>query len=180
MRVQIPPKASVPGPLPDGWNGLYRDHHERILRLCRVMLADEQSAQEITQEVFLRSYQRMAVGEQPLSWGAWLTRVAANACRDVRRSAWCRRLSPRVELEEIPLEPGHDTPEHSLERQELCRRVWQQCLRLPRRQREVLVLRRLEQWPIEEVAEALGLSEGAVKRHLFRALQRLRKVLVEG
>lgn len=143
------------------------------------MLADERGAQEITQEVFLRCYQRLAVGEQPLSWGGWLTRVAANACRDVRRSAWHRRLSPQVELEEIASASGQDTPEDSLARQELCRRVWQQCLCLPRRQRQVLVLRRLEQWPIEEVAQALGMSEGAVKRHLFRALQRLRKVLVE-
>jgi RNA polymerase sigma-70 factor (ECF subfamily) len=57
------------------------------------------------------------------------------------------------------------------------RQIWQVFRRLPDRQREVFVLRHLEGWTGPEIATSLGLSPGSVKRHLFRAVHRLRAAL---
>ena len=63
--------------------------------------------------------------------------------------------------------------------EETRRRIWLAFRGLPGRQREVFVLRHVEEWSTEEVASALGLSPGSVKRHLFRAIRRLRQTLGE-
>ena len=54
-------------------------------------------------------------------------------------------------------------------------RIWGAFRALSPRQQEVFVLRHLEEWSTEEVAEMLGLTVGSVKRHLFRAVHHLRK-----
>jgi RNA polymerase sigma factor (sigma-70 family) len=58
-------------------------------------------------------------------------------------------------------------------------RIWQAFRELPPRQQEVFALRYLEGWSTEAVANALGLSTGSVKQHLFRAVHRLRAVIGE-
>ena len=57
---------------------LYREQHARILRLCRLLLRNQQEAEEVAQEVFLKLTQARAV-QQRDSWDAWLTQVVVNA-----------------------------------------------------------------------------------------------------
>jgi RNA polymerase sigma-70 factor (ECF subfamily) len=71
------------------------------------------------------------------------------------------------------------TPEGAALTGETRGHIWRAFRQLPQRQREVFVLRHLEGWPTRDVAEALSLSTGSVKRHLFRAVARLRKELWE-
>lgn len=71
------------------------------------------------------------------------------------------------------------TPEAAALTGETREHIWGAFRHLSQRQREVFVLRHLEDWSTQDVAEALGLSTGSVKRHLFRAVERLRKGLVE-
>ncbi len=66
------------------------------------------------------------------------------------------------------------TPEEEALSREVRGRIWQAFRELPSRQQEVFVLRYLEGWSTAAVAEALGLSAGSVKQHLFRAVHRLR------
>ena len=161
------------------WHGqyeaLYRQHSARVVRLCSLWLDDRQEAQEVAQEVFLKLARRCQAQDRPTEWGAWLTRVTLNACRDRRRSGWWQRRSQVIEdVEVVDSEP---TPEREAISREERERIWGAFRQLPRRQREVLVLRHLEGWSTEDVALALGVTAGSVKRHLFRAIQRLRKVL---
>src|SRR5947209_2325226 len=71
-------------------------------------------------------------------------------------------------------------PGQRLEREELRRRVQKALQRLPERDREVLVLRNLEQLPVADAAKVLGISPGAVKTRHVRALERLQALLDEG
>ncbi|MDE2059142.1 MAG: sigma-70 family RNA polymerase sigma factor [candidate division NC10 bacterium] len=91
--------------------------------------------------------------DRPVAWDRWLTRVAINACRDRQRKAWWCFWHDPLETR------GH---------------IWRVFRQLHQRQREVFVLRHLEGWPTQDVAEALSLSTGSAKRHLFRAVARLR------
>jgi RNA polymerase sigma-70 factor (ECF subfamily) len=62
---------------------------------------------------------------------------------------------------------------------EVRERIWLTYRTLPPRQQEVFVLRYLEGWPMDVIADALGVSVGSVKQHLYRAVHRLRDVIGE-
>lgn len=157
---------------------LYRAHYARITRLCRLLLRDSQEAEEAAQEVFLKLLQASNGLSRTIVWEAWLTRVALNTCRDRQRSWWWRwRRADTMEGHMWQLPSIEPTPEETTVNREQRERIWQFLRRLSSRQQEVFVLRYVEGWSGEEVAEFLGLSPGSVKRHLFRAVHHMRQAL---
>ncbi len=158
---------------------LYREHHGRVLRLCRLLLLHPDDAEDAAQEVFVRALGYWGEHGAPESWSRWLTRVAVNICRDRRRSGWWRRRSRSPE-EFDESEYADDRPmlEQEAIKHEQYARIWQRFRKLSRRQQEVFALRYFEGWSTEDTGRALGLTAGSVKRHLSRAIQNLRKSLV--
>lgn len=153
-------------------------HTGRLQRLCGLLLGDSQEAEEVVQEVFVKALESERRQGPPTDWGPWLTRIAVNVCRDRRRAGWWqrfRRWSDQIEL--VPIADRGLTPQDAAISSEERRRIWQAFRTLPDRQREVFVLRHIEDWSGPEIAAALGLSPGTVKRHLFRAVHRMRVVL---
>lgn len=160
------------------YDDLHRAHRQRVSRLCGVLLADPDEAADTVQDVFTRLHQQLAVETRTMDWGAWLTRVAVNACRDRRRSGWWRWWRERG-TDDSTLRSALRTPEDEAIGREAQSRVWTAISGLPRRQREVFALRQLEGHSTDDVAAMLGISAGSVKRHLFRAVARLRDAVKE-
>ena len=161
-----------------GHEALVDAHRGRLLGLCRLLLGDPEEAGDVVQDVFMKAHEAQMQSNAPGDWTAWLTRVAVNACRDRRRAGWWmrfRRSSDRIE--EVPVAAADPSPVDRVLNEETRRRIWLAFRKLPDRQREVFVLRYVEDLPTAEVAAALGLSPGSVKRHLFRAVRRLREIL---
>jgi RNA polymerase sigma-70 factor (ECF subfamily) len=159
----------------DDFRDLYAEHRARVLRLCRLILADADEAEEVAQEIFLKAFRFYRSGGRPEAWNKWLATVAVNACRDRLRSSWWRRWRGRTEeFDEFKAHSHHSAEESALQR-ETQRMVWEKFGRLSARQREIFALRHFEGWSTEEVAAQLGLSQGSVKQHLFRAVRELRK-----
>jgi RNA polymerase sigma factor (sigma-70 family) len=168
----------LPVERPD-YGQLYREHHGRVLRLCRLLLLHPEDAEDAAQEVFVRALGYWGENGAPDSWSRWLARVAVNTCRDHRRSAWWRRRSRSAdEFVESDYADERPTLEHEAIKHEQQRRIWQRFRKLSRRQQEVFALRYFEGWSTEDTARALGLTAGSVKRHLSRAIENLRKSLV--
>jgi len=160
------------------YDDLYEGNRVRIARLCTLLLADGRLAEDVCQEVFLKLHVAMDGSTQTVDWDRWLTRVAVNACKDIRRSAWWRRVrSRREDFDESAFSASGEEPERSARNRQIRSRVRQALGQLPNRQRQVFVLRHIEGWSTEEVATALSMSTGTAKRHLFRAVARLRAVL---
>ncbi len=160
------------------YDDLYRLHHRRVRRLCGILLADPDEADDVTQEVFVRLLRQCQTASTDFAWTPWLTTVAVNACRDRRRSGWWKWWRERhQEFDEADLPHAGRTPEQELVNAEQRRHIWNSFQQLSARQQEVFALRHLEGCSTEEVADILGVSSGSVKRHLYRAVHQMRKSL---
>lgn len=156
---------------------LYREQHARILRLCRLLLKNQQEAEEVAQDVFLKLIQARALQHRD-SWDAWLTQVAVNACRDRQRSWWWRRRSDiPTEIVDMQLPSKDGSPEEATVNREQREMIWRFFRKLSTRQQEVFALRYVEGWTEHQVADMLGVTPGSVKQHLFRAVRYLRKAI---
>jgi RNA polymerase sigma-70 factor, ECF subfamily len=168
----------VPEQEPASFEGLYKAHQPRVQRLCCLLLKDSFEAEEVGQEVFLKVFRQFQNESWPDDWSAWISRVTVNACHDRRKSAWWkwwRSSSGELQLAEYP--SAARSPEQEALGREEQRRIWHSFRALSPRQQEVFVLRYLEGWSTEQVAEALAISTGSVKNHLFRAVHSMRKAL---
>jgi RNA polymerase sigma-70 factor, ECF subfamily len=167
----------------DHYEQLYHLQYPRVVRLCRLLLADPHEAEDVAQEVFIKLLRALQTETRTIAWVPWLTRVTVNACRDRRRSGWwrwrhVRRHTDGPNAPSLPDPPSYGpTPEEEALSREARGRIWQAFRELPSRQQEVFALRYLEGWSTEAVANTLGLSAGSVKQHLFRAVHRLRAVI---
>ncbi|HVC69562.1 MAG TPA: sigma-70 family RNA polymerase sigma factor [Acidimicrobiales bacterium] len=124
------------------------------------VLGDRGDAEDVAQETMARAHLRWSrLHERPQGW---VVTVATNLAIDRHRR---RRRSTSLGAEPLSL-----VDIHQAERIDLARAL----RRLPRRQREVVVLRYLADWSESHVAEALGVSAGSVKSHASRGLTALR------
>jgi RNA polymerase sigma-70 factor (ECF subfamily) len=163
---------------PASYEELYRLHHARVVRLCRLLLRDAAEAEDTAQEVFTTLFRVHATETRAMAWGPWLTRVAVNACHHRHRSRrWTWWRLGGEELDESRTADGAASPEDDAVSAEDRRRLQAAFLRLSQRQREIFVLRHVEGWSTQEVADGLGVSAGTVKLHLFRANRAFRKAL---
>lgn len=165
------------------------EHYQgRIYTFASRMCRDIEDARDVLQETFLAAYRALKDfrGEGKLS--TWLFRIASNACRKIRRKG---KFEPERELsleEFLPLAEGtrkpeipdwSQNPEALLLKEELQKTLEEGIAQLPEPYRIVLLLRDLEGFSAEEVAEILGLSVPAVKSRLHRARLFLRERLSE-
>ena len=108
--------------------------------------------------------------------GLAMFRQAVDRCPE---DAWLDDEPENVfaEFDEAAFAAASEEPEHSARNRQIRSRVQEALGQLPNRQRQVFVLRHIEGWSTQEVATALSMSTGTVKRHLFRAVARLRAAL---
>lgn len=150
---------------------LYRTHVGRIHgAMHRLAGYDHARAEDLTQEAFIRAWQKLAGFRHDSAFGTWLYRLAINvALMDIR----ARGADPvhMVDDEHLP-DPGQ-TPFCAAERNELEHAISQ----LPPRARAVLVLHDIEGWRHEDIGSELGMAVGTSKAQLHRARTLLRKML---
>jgi RNA polymerase sigma-70 factor (sigma-E family) len=140
-----------------------------LVRAGFLLTGDRGHAEDLTQTALLRVYRRWdSIGHSP---DVYAREVLVNLARDRRRAL--RRRPPEVELGDSLNMKAADHAAELLERDSLIRAVRQ----LPRREREVVVLRFVLDLSVGQTAGLLGTSEGAVKGYTSRALTRLRSLL---
>ncbi len=149
-----------------------RRFERQILNYLWRMTGEEQSAYDLTQEVFFRAWQRFATISRYEQPRAWLFRVATNLAR-THNASRKRRAAP---LRESNLLGGDDAPDASdpARRFVESKLVLQILLQLAPKRRAALVLREVYGLSTAEVGEALGMSQTAVRMAISRAREQFR------
>lgn len=144
-------------------------HRERLYRMATAWLGDPMLAQDAVQEAFLRSYTGLGKFRFRAAPSTWLIRVCRNVCLELKRQHANTREPPADELLVAGELPPTEVPEY----------LSHALARLPQRQRDVAILRLLEELSVRETAHVLGCREGTVKAHLAKATANLRILLGE-
>ena len=167
---------------PLDFNLLVRQHQRRIYRVLLGLVRDPDLADNLTQDCFVRAFEKRDSFRGESSVSTWLISIAINLARDQgrnrRASFWRRLFALPVEETAAALASAADSgasPERSLMARQELGRVWEIVDELPARQREVFLLRFAEELPLDKIALALGTETGTVKAHLFRAVGTVRK-----
>jgi RNA polymerase sigma-70 factor, ECF subfamily len=166
----------------DAFRVLVERHSRSVFRLAFRMTGNEQDAEDLVQETFLRAFRQIRKYDGRASFGTWLYRIAANCSLDLIRLRK-RRQEQQTPVDEDGQEltstvksetPAPDRLAFSGELQKLLGPALQ---RLSPVERTAFVLRHYEGMCIEDIGEALGVQAGAAKHSVFRAVQKLRRAL---
>jgi RNA polymerase sigma-70 factor (ECF subfamily) len=154
-------------------------------------LWDRDAALDVVQDSMVRLVEKYAA-KPPEEWSPLFFRILRNRIEDVRRYRrvrsgivrirdWWSGGGPHDDRQPTePVAPPAERPDARLASRETGERVRQALKELPARQRQVVILRESHELSVQETAQLLGISEGAVKQHHFRAIRRLRERLPEG
>lgn len=153
----------------DAFETLFRLHQGEVYRWILRIVRDPATAEDLVIETFWRIHRAHARFDAGRSFEAWARRIATNAALDYLRSA-----RPEIELPDDLPQPLQPDPGIS---QDMRRKTAHAFTRLPPKLRIAATLALIEEQPYKEIAEALGISVGAVKLRVFRALRLLRKSL---
>lgn len=152
---------------PSAFAALVRLHQQRVFRFILRLTGSREEAMELTQDSFLNAWQALPGWRPRARFATWLLQIARNAALDTLRR---RQLVEFAPLDDgLPLSdpaPGPDEVWAARQRGVVLDRALR---RLPFEQREVLLLREVEELSYTEIAALIGVAEGTVKSRLARA-----------
>ena len=159
---------SVPGTAPD-FTRLVKQYQAAVLRVCYLYLCDRSQAEDAVQETFLKVYRNLDSFRGESSEKTWIMKIAMRVCYDMNHVNWYRLINRRVTPEmlpeaSVPFEEKDDALTHAV-------------IRLPIRLREVILLYYYQGLNVNEIAEALGISQPSVSGRLKRGRERLKDML---
>jgi RNA polymerase sigma-70 factor, ECF subfamily len=162
------------------FQALVERHRSMVYRVAYQFAGNHHDAEDIAQEVFIKVYRSLDRFRQDAQLSSWMYRIVMNACIDHRRRHSPAGKAPfGEEAEQRMLNTPEETPgpEERAYAGELGHVLEHEIGRLPPGQRVVFVMRHHQGLKLSEIAGALGLAEGTVKRQLHAAVHRLRQTL---
>lgn len=160
---------------------LVRAYEPQGLRVAMGMMGNPEDARDALQEAFVKAFQALSRFDTKRSSGPWFFQILRNQCRDQLRSRAARFRVEVVDdgLLDLQGDEGPGSSRRRRERAEARRLLWKALERIPEDQREVLVLKELEDFRYQEIASILDIPEGTVASRLFHARKALRDALLE-
>ena len=153
----------------------YERHGERVQRLCRRLLGRAADAEDATQDVFLKLFDRARSFDGRARFATWLHRLTVNHCLHRLERDRLRQAARLPEHDGALVDPG-EAPDSACSRGETEQRLEALLARLSTEHRAVIVLRELEELSYREIAAALAIPEGTVMSRLARARSEVLKL----
>ena len=158
---------------------LVRRHQHRVFAVARGILKRQEDVEDIAQQVFVKAYFSLKRFDQRAAFSTWLYKITVNECWDLLRKRKARPLVYESDFSEEQsrqygapdreVAQGPDTSERMAMRERLEGMLSQ----LEQRDRAMLVLKEVEGFSVEEIADSMGLNANTVKVRLFRARRRI-------
>lgn len=149
---------------------LYECHSRRVYTVVRRLVGDDHLAEDLSQEAWIRAFEKLHLFRGEAAFGTWLYRLATNvALNRLRRSSKRGDVESAAELPRVSAAPDDAVVNRRL----LSAAIDQ----LPHGYRQVLVLHDVEGWTHEEIGECLGCTAGTSKSQLHKARARMRSLI---
>lgn len=158
---------------------LVQRHKHRVFAVARGILKRQEDVEDIAQQVFVKAYFSLKRFDQRAAFSTWLYKITVNECWDLLRKRKARPLIYEADFSEEQsrqfgasgqrADSGPDTSERMAMRQRLDNMLAQ----LDDRDRAMLILKEVEGFSVEEIADSFGLNANTVKVRLFRARRRV-------
>jgi RNA polymerase sigma-70 factor (ECF subfamily) len=164
------------------FQALVERHRSMVYRVAYQFAGNHHDAEDIAQEVFIKVYRSLDRFRQDAQLTSWMYRIVMNACIDHRRRQRLAVAAPfgeEAEQRMLNTPEERPDPEERAYAGELGQVLESEIGRLPNGQRVVFVMRHHQGMKLSEIAGALGLAEGTVKRQLHAAVHRLRQALTQ-
>jgi RNA polymerase sigma-70 factor, ECF subfamily len=161
-------QVPVPVTRPPGFEQLYRQYSDLVYRTARRITGDTADAEDVLQTVFLRVLNRGDLDVEPQSAEAYFRRAATNASIDVLRRRFSHAETP---LDGLIRQPAQESS--PLLRERLRRAI----AGLSQQDAELFLLRSVEGWSNQELAQQFGIERGTVGSRLFRIRQALQRAI---
>ncbi|GAB1487600.1 RNA polymerase sigma factor RpoE [Opitutaceae bacterium] len=164
---------------------MVRRYWDRIYAMVHQLLRNQQDAEEVTQDAFIRAHRGLSNFRGESAFSTWLYQIATNLARNRYWYWWRRKRDKSVSFDQPVSDDNStplsemiaaelETPEDATVTQELVDRIAVGMEKLGAKHREILILRNVKNLSYEEIAVILGLSVGTVKSRIARAREALR------
>jgi RNA polymerase sigma-70 factor (ECF subfamily) len=163
----------------EAFEELVRRHQHRVFAVAGGILRRREDAEDIAQQVFVKAYFSLKRFDQRAAFSTWLYKITVNECWDLLRKRKVRPLVYESDLSEEQARQFGATDERASEEPDISeklvarQRVQNLMAGLDERDRTMLILKEVEGFAVEEIAEILGLNANTVKVRLFRARRRV-------
>ncbi|MDH6517745.1 RNA polymerase sigma-70 factor (ECF subfamily) [Streptomyces sp. SAI-208] len=159
----------------DAFAVLVQRHAPALIRLATSLLGAAAEAEDAVQDAFLSAWRRLPEFQGRAAFGTWMYRIVTNRCLNVLRAR--RPVAPLEAADEVPAAEHTVSPARITEGRDAVRELREALDLLSAEQRACWVLRELDGRSYEFVAEAVGISQEAVRARVFRARRCLTQAL---
>lgn len=159
---------------------LVERHQHRVFNVLYRFLGNREASQDMSQEAFITAYQKLHMFSGRSKFSTWLCQIALNKARDMLRGQGVESLCDDLEDHKDELSaPDGNSPHRRAEMAQENARVQRVLNKMPAHYREVLILKHLEGYSNEEIAEMLDASVENIKVRTFRARQTFKQLYEE-
>ena len=165
----------------NAFHSLVALYDRRVMSLAFRLLRNEQDAEDLYQEVFMKVYTNIKKFRFESDFFTWLYRITANTAFNLKKKAGrYTYVEPDPEADEDSLNWIPDPDVRGVdESSDIQNTIMKAVDKLPQKQKTVFILKHLENLKIVDIATLLNCGEGTVKKYLFRAMEKLRSELKE-
>lgn len=171
---------------PEAYRVLVERYERRIYHVVYGMVRSSEDAHDLAQDAFIKAFQNLHRFRLESKFYTWLCRIAMNVTIDHLRKQKHRRHSEFDDSrgggsggQVVRLHSAPDDPAANVAQSRMFKTIMDAVDTLPDDQKQVLVLRELEEMPYKEIAEILGIPEGTVMSRLYYARRRLQELLAD-
>ena len=160
------------------WEALVRQYQGRVYAVAYHFMRDREEARDAAQEIFIKIYRGLGTMREGDRFLPWMLRLARNCCIDRLRRLKVRTPAAAVPVEEAPqITAGDPSPEDASLEEARHGLLYRAIARLGEKNREMILLREIQELKLEEIAEMLALPLGTVKSRSHRARLALAKAV---